>query len=220
MTSRLDKARAAFTKVYDENAWHLDEVKPQPDLLERIAETIKDVIRKYDVTTVTEFGCGFWNYARLIDWQGITYNGYDVAAGPIEFNSKKYGSQNIHFHQLVDGVQLAPADLVISKDVLQHLPNEDVLHYLSVFKKSFSYMLIFNAAAPADNLNGPIEHGGYRPLRLDLPPFNETVEIVDEWDNPLFGVPYHEHVCFLRGNRGEPTSVKTWAKKLVNKIRA
>jgi hypothetical protein len=220
MTSRLDKARAAFTKVYDENIWHLDKVEPRPDIVQRIATKIEDTIRKYDVRTVTEFGCGFWNYANLIDWRGITYNGYDVAAGPIEFNSKKYGSGNVHFHQLVDGVQLAPADLLISKDVLQHLPNEDVLHYLSVFKESFSYMLILNGAAPVDNLNGPIEHGGYRSIRLDLPPFNETLEVVDEWDYPLFGVPYHEHVCFLRGNRSQRASVKTWAKKLVKKMRA
>jgi hypothetical protein len=220
MTSRVTKAGEAFTKVYDENLWRLDEQPNQGELQHRIASTIQGTIRKYNVATVTEFGCGFWNYAKLVDGRGITYNGYDVAYGPIDFDRNAYGSRTIRFHHNVDGVELAPADLLISKDVLQHLPTADVLHYLALFKERFSYMLILNAAAPEENLNGPIEYGDYRPLRLDLPPFNETVEVIDEWDNELFGVNYHEHVCFLRGNRSQPASIKTWAKKLVNKIRA
>jgi hypothetical protein len=186
--------------------------------MQHIAGTIQDTIRKYKVTSVTEFGCGFWNYAKLVDWKGITYNGYDVAFGPIDYNSNVDGTQKIRFHQHLPGVELAPADLLISKDVLQHLPTDDVLHYLSVFKERFSYMLILNASAPEDNLNGDIEYGDFRALRLDLPPFNETVEVIDEWDNTLFGVKYHEHVCILRGNRVQPAP-DTWVQKLVKSLR-
>lgn len=220
MTSRVAKAGEAFTKIYDENLWRLEEQPPDIDLLtQRIASTIQDTMRKYKARTVTEFGCGFWNYAKLVDWSGVTYNGYDVAYGPIDYNTNAYGSRTIRFHQHVDGVELAPADLLISKDVLQHLPTDDVLHYLALFKERFSYMLILNAAAPEENLNGPIEYGGYRPLRLDLPPFNETVEIIDEWDVTLFGVRYHEHVCVLPGNRPQPALRGSWAKKLVERLR-
>ncbi len=167
---------------------------------------------------MTEFGCGFWNYAKLIDWNGLTYDGYDVALGPVRFNADAHGTRKIRFHQFEDGVQLAPADLLISKDVLQHLPTADVLHYLALFKERFSYMLILNASAPDDNLNGPIELGDYRGLRLDLPPFNETVEVIDEWDNPLFGVPYHNQACLLRGNRPQPAPA-TWVQKLAKRLR-
>jgi len=217
MASRVDKARAAFTKVYEENLWGLDQQPPQLDLLERVATLIGDTIRKYKIASVAEFGCGFWNYAKLVDWSGVTYDGYDVSHHPVRFNSDTYGAPNIRFHQLLDGVQLAPADLLICKDVLQHLPTEDVLHYLAVFKERFSYMLILNATFPDDNLNGPIEHGDFRALRLDLPPFNETVEVIDEWDNPLFGVPYHNQACLLRGSRVQPAR-ETWVKKLVRRM--
>jgi hypothetical protein len=219
MPSRVDKARAAFTKVYDDNLWGLDQQPPQLELMQHIADVIEDNIRKYKIASVTEFGCGFWNYAKLVDWNGLTYNGYDVSLHPVRFNADAYGAANIRFHHLVDGVKLAPADLLICKDVLQHLPTDDVQHYLAMFKDSFSYLLILNASFPDDNLNGQIDYGGYRALRLDLPPFNETVEVIDEWDNPLFGVTYHEQVCLLRGNRGQPASVKTWAKRLVRRIR-
>jgi hypothetical protein len=218
MTSRVDKAREAFTRVYDDNLWQLGAQPPQLELLERIAALIGETIRKYRIRSVAEFGCGFWNYAKQVDWSGLTYDGYDVTLGPVRYNSDTYGTRDIRFHELVDGVELRPADLLICKDVLHHLPTEDVQHYLAVFKERFSYMLLFNAVFPDDNLNGPIDYGDYRALRLDLSPFNETLEIVDEWDNPLFGVPYHEHVCLLRGNRRQPGPVKTWAKKLVKRI--
>ena len=80
--------------------------------------------------------------------------------------------------------------------------------------------MLFRSSAPEDNLNGPIEYGGYRPLRLDLSPFNETVEVVDEWENELFGVTYHEQVCILRGNRVQRAPMQTWAKKLIKRVRS
>ncbi len=218
MTSRIDKANVAFARVYDEKLWGLDRQPPQHEVMERIANLIKDTIRKYNIKSVAEFGCGFWNYAKLVDWTGLTYDGYDVSHHPINFNADAYTAPNIHFHHLVDEAQLAPADLLISKDVFQHLPNEDVLHYLAKFKTLFSYMLILNISFPDDNLNGPIDHGGSRALRLDLAPFNEPLEVIDEWDNPLFGVPYHELACLLRGERTQPVSVTTWAKKFVKRI--
>src|SRR6266704_1834181 len=101
MTSRVDKARAAFTKIYEENLWRLDEVPPQLELLQRIATLIEDNIRKYKVTTVAEFGCGFWNYAKLVDWNGLTYDGYDVSIHPVRLNADTHGTPNIRFHQLV-----------------------------------------------------------------------------------------------------------------------
>src|ERR1700735_3999456 len=109
MTSRVDKAREAFAKIYEENLWHLGEQPPQTELIQHIAGTIQDTIRKYKVASVTEFGCGFWNYAKLVDWEGITYDGYDVAFGPIDYNANVYGTQKIRFHQHLPGVELAPA---------------------------------------------------------------------------------------------------------------
>lgn len=215
MASRLEKAQAAFTEIYDGDIWQLGKVPPPVDIERHIATLIQDTIRKYKIRTVAEFGCGFWNYAKLVDWDGLTYDGYDVVLGPVRYNSGMYGTADIRFHQLTDGVQVAPADLLICKDVLQHLPTEDVLHYLAMFKELFSYMLIFNASTPPDNLNGPIEHGGFRPLRLDLAPFNETVEIVDEWDGSHSGAAHDEQVCLLRGKRRQPGSMTAWVKGLL-----
>ncbi len=200
MIARIDLAKAAFTEVYAKDLWNLSLIPPDPELQERIAALIQSTIRRFNAASVVEFGCAFWNYAKLVDWSGITYDGYDVVAGVIECNQNAYSAPNIRFHTLVEGTKPRSADLLICKDVLQHLPTDDVLHYLAMFKEQFSYILIVNAIQPEDNLNGDIERGGYRPLRLDLPPFNEDCEILDEWDSP-FVLPYRKRACLLRGTR-------------------
>jgi hypothetical protein len=206
MSERIEKARAAFTKIYEKDLWALEGQDPQTDLMQRFATLAEETMRRCNIRSVVEVGCGFWSYAKLVDWSRVTYDGFDVAPGVINYNGGTYGTPTIRFHLLANETELLPADLLICRDVLQHLPTEDVLNYLGIFRNLFSHMLIVNDISPADNLNGPIEHAGYRALRLDLPPFNETYEILDEWDAPAFGVPYHKQACLLRGTRSPSAS--------------
>jgi hypothetical protein len=205
MTGRIDSARAAFAKIYENNVWKLH---PEPDTsrIERVASLISKTIGRLNTSSVVEFGCGFWNYANLVDWSGMSYDGYDVASGPINWNADAFGASHIRFHHMTEGTELPKADLLFSKDVLQHLPTEDILHYLALFKSRFSYLLIINDIEPDTNLNGQIRHGGYRALRLDLPPFNETYETLDEWDASEFGVGYRKRACLLRGTAATPVA--------------
>jgi hypothetical protein len=201
MTGRVNQAEVAFTEIYDKDLWSLAHIPPEPEKMQHVADLLAGMIRDKNITSVTEFGCGFWSYQKLIDWTGINYNGYDVVPGAVRFNTNGFTTAEMHFHQMTDSTQLAPADLLFSKDVLQHLPVEDVLHFLAMFKSSFSYILLLNDILPEENLNGQIAPGGYRALRLDLPPFNEQYETYSEWDNPAFGVHYRKRACLLRGSR-------------------
>ena len=92
---------------------------------------------------------------------------------------------------------LPSADLLISKDVLQHLPTSHVKHYLDLFKKNFKFMLIGNDIVPSDNLNGDTLPGGYRALRLELPPFNEPNIVVQTWISADFGVRTVKNFCLF-----------------------
>jgi hypothetical protein len=204
MPGRIDEAATAFTEIYSSDYWRLTKIPAEPDRHQRFATLIENAIRAYKVESVVEFGCGFWNYGKLVDWSGLTYDGFDVVPGLSDLNADACDAPNIRFHQLTKEADLPRADLLICKDVLQHLPSDDVLHYLAIFKALFPYMLIVNDIMPDDNVNGPIAHGGYRALRLDLPPFNEACEIVDEWDAPAFGTHYRKQACLLRGTRAPP----------------
>ena len=198
MEARVDLARAAFEGVYSNDTWNYKSLVPQPQQNEHFSALIEDVMRRFGVTSVTEFGCGFWSYSKLVDWSGKTYNGYDVVPGIIQWNTNAYAAPNVQFHTMAEGVTPLPAGLLVCKDVLQHLPTADVLAYLAMFKTLFPLMLITNDINSEHGTNTDIAHGGHRGLRLDLPPFSEECEILDEWVLPEFP-NYSKRACLLRG---------------------
>jgi SAM-dependent methyltransferase len=198
LTGPITAASAAFTDIYMQDLWGLSRMEPVEDRLTSYADIISGFIRSNRITSVAEFGCGFWTYAALIDWRGVTYDGYDVFSGVIEKNIRDHSAPNIRFHTLTDSTRPAPVDLIICKDVFQHLPNEDVQHLLTLFKATARISLIINDVVPDANTNGAAERGGYRAIRLDQPPFNEACETLHEWESIDFGVDCRKRAVILR----------------------
>lgn len=133
---------------------------------------VERFIRENDVRTVTDLGCGDWQFSRLMDWSGVDYVGFDVVDFLIDRNRAAHGRTNIRFEVLNDIGDLPGGDLLLSKEVLQHLPNALVAEYVREIRKKYRLALITNAIEPVAIANGDIEPGDWRPLRLDRPPFD------------------------------------------------
>ncbi len=99
--------------------------EPLESCYARFVALLQDFMRHNRVRSVVEFGCGFWSYAREIDWSGIEYDGFDIVEGPVRWNRDHHGADNIRFHRLEDGTRLPPASQLISAlnlAVLHSLP--------------------------------------------------------------------------------------------------
>jgi hypothetical protein len=92
--------------------------------------------------------------------------------------------RNVSF-ELYSGnpADLPAADLLIAKDVLQHLPNRAILDFLPHLSK-YKYGLITNCTNPKRNgpVNSDIPAGDFRYLDLRLPPFNLQAELIYSFD--------------------------------------
>ena len=88
---------------------------------------IEDFIKKHEVNSVIDAGCGDWSYSSVIDWGDASYLGIDIASDVIVPVRKKYETGKIKFQVGDITEELPAADLLISKDVLQHLFN-DLIH--------------------------------------------------------------------------------------------
>jgi hypothetical protein len=99
-----------------------------------------------------------------------------------------------------DAAALPGADLLLCKDVLQHLPNALVLRYLRIFKQKYKFILITNGIVSPHPSNVDIALGAYRPIRLDHPPFNEPFVVLLEWFITAYGNHYANQACLLFGN--------------------
>jgi len=82
---------------------------------------------------------------RDYDFSNVLYLGVDVADEISEKLMKSHGSENRRFMQLPEDIEVLPiADLVISKEVLQHLSNSEISRILDAFSP-FKHVVICNA---------------------------------------------------------------------------
>lgn len=152
----------------------------------RVIESFLDQNRPH---RVLDLGCGDWQSSRFIPWDGydVQYVGVDASPMIVEKNRQNFASPTKQFHLVCEPTELAALgmrfDLVICKDVLQHLPNAMVNDYLDVIERITKVALITNDACPADMLNGDIEVGAWRAIDLRKPPFSRTSFVISEYVN-------------------------------------
>jgi SAM-dependent methyltransferase len=171
---------ATFDKIYSHNRWGFGSGHGSlPKVTEGYRRFVQDFIREHRVQTVVDFGCGDWQISRLMDWAGVEYLGLDVAQSVIENNRATYGGQNVRFELAPDHFNDVPtADLLIVKDVLQHLPDEMIHRFMAQVVRRFRFALITNCIEPASARNRDIQAGEFRPLDMRAAPFNYPAEAV------------------------------------------
>lgn len=153
-------------------------------------------LRQHRIRSVVDFGCGDWQFSRMLDWADIEYRGYDIVTSIVRENCAKHQSDRITFHAIEGPCgDLPAADLLIVKDVLQHWSDESVFAFLPVVSR-FRYALVTNCVDPfGPTQNLPIEDAGFRYLDVRLPPFNVAAQEVFSFTNHrtlrnrLFGRP-------------------------------
>jgi len=153
----------------------------------------------HEVRSVVDYGCGDWQFSRFINWDDKEYHGIDVAPSVIASNSARYATQSVRFTQLQDTTEIPWADLILCKDVFQHLPNADVMQLLERLKSRCRWLIATNDDYPSDNLNGVIQAGGWRAVRLDLDPFNEHTATLLSWVVVSRTPTVRKRVCLIEG---------------------
>ena len=178
--------KKVFSKIYKEDLWQggsgagskLENVKEYVDILQKY-------IDKPEVKTVLDLGCGDWQFSKFLDLSSVLYLGIDVVDSVIDSNINLYSDSNIDFiSRDITTYELPQVDLIICKDVLQHLCNKDVISVLVKIIKSSKFALITNDFYPESTSNRDIENGDYRYLDLTLSPFFLDVVTVLEFEKP------------------------------------
>jgi SAM-dependent methyltransferase len=178
-----------FSRIYSEGRWGRNSAGEGSSGVGSVyayvrpyMKMLRHFLRKHHIRSVVDIGCGDWELSRHIDWKNIHYYGYDVAAKVVQRNKEKYETKNIRFY-CQDGIhsKLPKADLLICKDVLQHLPNSFVFDFLKKTKR-FKYCLVTNdvtyGSANGWIPNQDIPAGQWRCVELAKPPFNVKGKII------------------------------------------
>ena len=193
----MSNLKSEFEGIYTNNIWGVHEnlgndVKfysgpgsHTPFVVSEFVRTINDFMESHEITSVVDLGCGDFNVGKrfLVD----KYIGVDVCEPLIEYNRKEYSNEHISFVN-ANGVEekLPSADLLIIKEVLQHLTLDEIKSLLSNNFSQYKYIIV--ADSRFDNSSNPNCDGDLTMLRnvgremyrsgifLDKEPFDYNVE--------------------------------------------
>jgi hypothetical protein len=135
---------------------------------------VKSLIHKHRVTSIVDLGCGDWELMRRIDLEDIQYLGLECVRELVTRNNRKYSKKNIQFKfGDILSMKYPKADLLICKDVMIHLSNQQIKKIISQFS-NFKYVLVVNSVytSTGTSQNNDIQMGQFRPVDISKPPFN------------------------------------------------
>lgn len=219
-----DRVRDKFSRIYEDHHWGgTSKSGPGSDLdhnavyLRLLQTLIRDPA--LNIRSVLDVGCGDWTLGKEIDWRGIDYNGMDIVPSVVAANQAHFGCQTVSFRtgDLAHDV-LPPADLLIAKDVLQHLSNDSIATFIPKLTQ-FRYALLTNDVRCLVSLRGlfgrflidtprantNIADGDWRPVRLREPPF-----AIDTSPLAYYEVPFDKGLFRLQFQK----EILLWQRKV------
>lgn len=165
-----------FEQIYARNEWgHGSGEGSLPEYNRGYVHLLESFLVRSGVKSVVEMGCGDWQFSKDIQWGAAVYRGFDVVPAVVAYNEQHYGREGVSFGLYSgDPAELPAADLLIVKDVLQHLKDQTVHQAVLQFPR-FRQVLVTNCVNPrGPTVHRDIEDGDFRYLDLRLPPFELT----------------------------------------------
>jgi len=204
------ESKSQFERIYRTSEWGSRSRSGPgslPELNFSYLGVLGSILDKFKIKSVVDIGCGDWTlYQSAFDWYSmdVSYIGIDVVPELVDRLNKLHGRDSVEFRCVdVFGPDLPEADLYILKDVLQHWSNDQIERFLPQLRRC-RFALITNDVERCSGRRRlfrkisrflPFKHvdtsiGGYRPLRLQEPPFNLTARLIHkysvDWGGTLF----------------------------------
>jgi hypothetical protein len=137
-----------------------------------IRERLPLLIEDLQVQKLLDAACGDFNWMKQIRLGVDQYLGVDALSTVIAQNQKAYASSKRRFLCLdISHDSLPEADLILCRDCLVHHSYENVFRVLRNFRRSKSEYLLTTTFV-RHRANSDIVTGEWRPLNLQLPPFD------------------------------------------------
>ena len=174
---RLKPYRAKFQAYYQGTGWECPESKSGPgstlEATKAIREALPGIFRKYGIKSAVDIPCGDFNWMKQVNLDGIDYRGLDIVGQLVAENTERYGRANIRF-DVWDVMKTTPppGDLLICRDCLFHYTTPLAMKGLRNLMAANARYLLTTTFPPVVGNRELFATGWFRPINLQLPPFN------------------------------------------------
>lgn len=179
-----NKLTAVFNEIYRTNAWGGGSGSGStPAYTAKWRAWLAEYIKANRIRSILDIGCGDWQSTQLMDFTDVHYTGMDPSSDIIAENRRKYAKPGVVFMNTnaVDHA-LPPADLVLIKDVLEHLSFDSIRKVLARLA-GYAHVLIVDDIHGIPNQDKP--DGGCRGVDVRLAPFNLPADVAFTFDNGI-----------------------------------
>lgn len=185
--------KEVFDEIYRNSTWgYKSGSGSDPENAKPWIDTVNSYLSLDKVKTVLDIGCGDWRLGAEYNLEGKSYLGVDVSSEALQGRTD---TDNVKF-KVTNALtmDIPQSDLILIKDVLQHLPTSDVIELMPKLIEKSKILLVCNDFT---NVNTDTYAGGYRGLNLTIPPF--SLSATDSWS--FDSSPYRKTVyVFLNNN--------------------
>lgn len=142
--------KKVMEQIYDQNLWggnnnefYSGSGSHNPNIVKPYLEVIISFLNSFQYPiTVLDLGCGDFNVARQLLTFSKKYIAVDIAENLVNFNKEKFKQDNLEFYCLdISKARLPNADVVILRQVLQHISNEEIQSVLNKLKE-YKYVIL------------------------------------------------------------------------------
>jgi|SRR5579871_5029488 len=171
-----DPVEQLFTSIYKTNFWQSGESISGPGselrFTRRMSQELSALLKRFKISSIADAPCGDCNWMRYVDIGDCRYIGIDIVQELIERNSNMFGpSRKFKHYNLIENV-IEQVDLIICRDMLAHLTDEQIFKVLSNFKASGSKYILVTTNLTSTYNTTIDKAGDWRKLNLELAPFN------------------------------------------------
>jgi len=197
-TPKSQATKESFANIYDENIWQSKALSGSGSEYANVkpfADYLLKFITEHNVTSIAEVSAGHWpsGWQPHVKWPHIAYHGVDIVPSVVEQdkqllaqNTDNFGFQSASFSAGDMACDSLPAaDLLLTKDTLQHLSFNYIRKFLAkniqIHPPKYKYVMVVNDPLQTSEENSDIGNGDYRHFQLDSAPFNLPAITVFEW---------------------------------------
>lgn len=180
----VEQQAAAWTDVYERFKGNETPNGPGSTLAATagLREWLPALFRRHGITSVLDAPCGNWNWMQHVDLTGIDYTGWDVEPSQVKENRRRFGRRKpkprFEVANLLEDGPLPEVDLVLCRDFLIHLPNEEAQRVLARLTSGPRFLLTTTSPAAGNDRpclpEGHDDRPGYwyHPVNLEAAPFD------------------------------------------------
>ena len=182
----MTNLRQVFDSIYENKVWGDGINSPRsgsgskPDNATTYVRFVKKIIKEHGIDSVTDFGHGDWLMWDDYRFDGVSYTGIEVSKYAHDVARKKFGSKDRNFvlEDVLTSKKMYGSELLISKDVLQHLSIKNIQDILRLISEGdFRFLVLCNDVYVRQSFLGKLRYH----LRI-----RTRVKKIMNLENPFF----------------------------------